>query len=247
MTTIAVVNRSPDVTDAQVRLLARACHLQIEKHVAPLYAFVPWPVRFYRREKDVPEDVLLLVLLQDADDAEALGYHDETPQGRRYGRVFTRPILDDEAGSVHTTPYSVSTILSHEAIEAFVDPDCNVWAEGKPGEMYAYEACDPVQEDAYRMVVDGRRLHVSNFVLPTWFDLEYPRGTRFDYMRRVQRPFSMTPGGYVIFWNGGPSERILWGRRTRLSHRHGPKNHPAARSYRRTDGRVRFESARRRP
>jgi hypothetical protein len=245
MITIAVVNRSKDVGDAQARAMARTCQLQVEKHVAPLYAFVPWPVRLYKREKDVPQDALLIVLLEDEKGADALGYHDETPQGRRYGRVFTRPILEDPEGSVHTTPYSVSTILSHEVLEAFVDPDCNIWAEGKPGQMYAYEACDPVQEDAYRMVVDGHRMYVSNFVLPTWFDLEYPAGTRFDYMRRVKKPFKMTAGGYAIFWDGGSSEKILWGRRTRRSHRQGVKNFPAARSYRRTGGRVTFESTRR--
>lgn len=246
MTTIAVVNRSPDVTNAEVRAMTRACHLQIRKHVAPLYAFVPWPVRFYLRENDVPKDALLIVLLENQQGADALGYHDETPRGQRYGRVFTRPILEDQDGSVHTTSYSVSTILSHEVIEAFVDPDCNIWAEGKPGEMYAYEACDAVQEDAYRMVVSGQRIYVANFVLPAWFDLQYPPGTRFDYMRRVKRPFKMTPGGYTIFWDGGASEKVLWGRRTRRSHRQGAKNFPAARSYRRTGGRVTFESARHR-
>lgn len=243
MTVIAVVNESEDVTDAQVRLIAKACHLQIQKHVAPLYAFEPWPVRFYTKEKYAPKDSCVILILEDAGKADALGFHDETPKGRRYGRVFTRFLLDDD-GTLHDGAYSVSVILSHECIEAFIDPDINIWAEGESGEMWAYEACDPVQEDAYNMRVDGETIAVSNFVLPAWFDKENPKGTRFDYMRKLKKPFTFTKGGYALFWNGQGPERVITDHKRKTAHakkKQKTKNNVLARSYQRTGGRLKFK------
>jgi hypothetical protein len=205
--------------------------------VAPLWYLEPWAVRFYTKEKYVPKDSLEIVILENEKNAAALGYHHETPKGRRYGRVFTKPVLED-GGSVFQSDYSVSAVLSHEVIEAFIDPDINLWAEGKSGEMWAYEACDPVQEDAYRIRANGTLVYVSNFVLPTWFDLQNPRGTRYDYMRLIKKPFHRTSGGYAIFWDGTGPEQIRKGRNTKR--RKDPKNHVAARSHRRTGGRLEF-------
>jgi len=240
MNVVAVVNESSDITDRQARLITKACHVQIAKHVAPLWYFEPWPVRFYTRGKDAPKNSLVVVILEDEEAADGLGYHDETPAGLRYARVFTRPVLEED-GSVHHGAHSISAALSHEVIEAFIDPDLNIWAEGRPGEMWAYEACDPVQEDAYRIRANGRYVYVSNFVLPTWFDLQNPKGTHYDYLRRVKKPFEMTRGGYAIFWNGSGAEQIIDGPKLRRKRDKGPKNHPAARSQRRTGGRVHFE------
>ncbi len=237
MTLIAVVNDSNDITDKQARLMTKACHLQIRKQVAPLWYLEPWPVRFYTKEEYVPKDSLEIVILENEKNAKALGYHHETPKGRRYGRVFTKPVLED-GGSVFQSEDSVSVVLSHEVIEAFIDPDINLWAEGRSGEMWAYEACDPVQEDGYRIRADRTFVYVSNFVLPTWFDLQNPKGTRFDYMNLIKKPFRMTSGGYAIFWNGRGPEQIKEGRRTRRSR--SSKNHVAARSHRRTAGRLEF-------
>lgn len=65
MPAIAVVNHSNDLTAREARLTTKACHVQIEKHVAPLWYFEPWPVRFYRREEDAPDDSLLVAILED--------------------------------------------------------------------------------------------------------------------------------------------------------------------------------------
>ena len=237
MTTLAIMNRSSDLTDSQARRMTEACRIQIRDHVAPAYQSSPWPVRFFDRKKAVPDDALLLVILDNDTQADALGYHSETPKGRRYGRVFTRPVLED-GGSVSQDEHSVSVILSHEVCEAFVDPDINLWAEGKPGIMWSYEICDPVQRDAYPIAVQGEPVYVSNFVHPTWFDRQNPKKTRFDHMGKLKKPFKMTPGGYAVIWDGGPTESIVYGARRRA--RKGGRNHLAARSVRRTGGRVSF-------
>lgn len=242
MPVIAVVNRSPDLTARETRLLVKACRLQIARDVAPPWYFEPWPVRLYPSEEATPADSLLIVILEDEKGANSFGYHKESPQGRRYARVFTRPVLD-AGGTVRHSPLSIAATLSHEVIEAFVDPDINIWAEGRPGEMWAYEACDPVQDDGYPVRVAGRgggEVWVSNFVLPTWFDRENPPGTRYDHLGLLARPFHMTRGGYAIFWDGHGAEQIISGPKARKRRPPGPKNHPAARTQRRTGGRVRF-------
>lgn len=152
MTIIAVIGESTQVTTAQARLITRACHAQIERHVAPLWHLEPWPVRYYRRKHEAPKDALQIRIMRNGDNVRAHGFHDETRGGRPFGRVFTEAILSD-GGSHYGTPHSISACPSHEVIEAFIDPDLNLWAEGKSGEMYAYEACDPVGENTHADLV----------------------------------------------------------------------------------------------
>lgn len=62
------------------------------------------------------------MLLPESDDAEEraegyLGYHIEDDNGVRWGRVYTKPILED-GGTMLGGDNSVSVTLSHEVIEA---------------------------------------------------------------------------------------------------------------------------------
>src|SRR5438445_751400 len=108
-------------------------------------------------------------LADDAEQAGALGYHAETPDGRPYGRVFVGPVLDHGGGWLEGQ-LSVSTVVSHECCELFCDPNVNLWADDAQGRAYAVEACDPVEADSYEVSVEGRVVAVSNFVHPAWFD-----------------------------------------------------------------------------
>jgi len=76
-----------------------------------------------------------------------------------------------------------------------IDPIANLWAEATGRTEYAYEMCDPVEEDTF--MVDG--IAMSNFVHPSWFEpFKHPSGTRFDHLGKLKKPFTMTKGGYVI-------------------------------------------------
>jgi hypothetical protein len=45
---------------------------------------------------------------------------------------------------------------------------------------------------------------MSNFVHPSWFEpFKHPPGTRFDHLGLLQKPFSMTKGGYLIIKRSG--------------------------------------------
>lgn len=222
---IAVVNESKLVSEHQFRAMCAGVGAQISRHVAPAWSRSAWPVVAYRSEHEAPEGACLIAILDDADQADALGYHSETPQGRIYGRVFVKPVLD-AGGDILTGELSVSSVLSHEAIEPFGDAFVNLWADAPDGKSWALELCDPVQGDGYAIQTRFGAVWVSNFVFPEFFDDSPPPGARFDHMKRLSQPFTLSDGGYSVIRAAGTVSQIgaaqpPW------------KNHPAARSARR--------------
>jgi hypothetical protein len=236
---IAIINSSIDVSREQAAAMTAACALQLERDVKPAWAGASCEVRLYRRGAQLPRGSLAIVIMSEYDDEEDrregyLGYHTEDDNGVRYGRVYTKPILDDH-GSVLGLGNSISVTLSHEVIEAYVDPDMNLWAEGGRGTFWSYEACDPVESSSYDVRAGGRSVGVSNFVVPAWFDLEHQRGERYDFLGKLRAPFDVHDDGYAIYRQG---RRTLtrWGRRYDLERKRRKlraKSVPLARSARR--------------
>lgn len=159
-----------------------------------------------------PGDWVLFVL-DNSDQAGALGYHDQTSADVIYGRVFAQPCLTDGGSTALQGPYSVSSVLSHEVLETLVDPHCNLWAERSDGVAIAYEVCDPVESFTY--TVHDRYsgdITVSDFVTPEWFDENRSPGERFDFLGKAVSPFVLTPGGYWIQAKvGGESQSFAEG------------------------------------
>lgn len=141
----------------------------------------------------IPATDWAVVLMDDADAAGALGYHDLTPAGLPLSKVFVRTVA--AAGE------SLSVTMSHELLEMLIDPGVQMLALGPPKkrgtalpDLYAYEVCDAVQEQDFN--IGGVR--VSNFVYPAYFEsFRKPGSTRFDYLGRLSRPFEIAPGGYM--------------------------------------------------
>ena len=153
-----------------------------------------------------------IALLEDADEASALGYHDLGPDGMPYARVFLGPILDD-GGTWLLGSDSVAATVSHEACEMIGDPTANHWAQTRRGALVAQELCDPVESLAYRIELrDGRRVSVSDFVYPDWFNPFAAPGAQLDHMDVLGRPFEIAEDGYVIRKTPG-GIRNVYGRR----------------------------------
>ncbi len=133
-----------------------------------------------------------LALLDTADVANALGYHDLTPDGLPLSKVFVKTTL--QAGQ------KVSVTACHELAEMLVDPAINLASTGPGNVFYAYETADAVEEEEF--VIDG--IPMSDFVYPAWFEGFRKAGSaQFDYLKRVRRPFQILPGGYMsVFKNG---------------------------------------------
>lgn len=226
MDTVALVNLSTLVADDDVDLLATAVTTQLRRDWAPAWDRRSVHVRRFTSEARAAKTSYLGVILDDADVANALGYHDETPEGRQYFRVFAKPIIA-AGGGVLSGLYSVSATVSHEVLELLGDPACQTWADDGTGNEYAFELGDPVESDSYD--VDG--IAVSNFVYPAWFDPQAPPTAQVDHLRRIAHPFQMSAGGYVIVRSAGAiSERF--GREV-PQWRRAAKRHPAARTTRR--------------
>src|SRR2546425_309412 len=223
---LAIVNKSTRFSDTDAAKSAGACAAQLKLHVAPFWDMQPAAVVFYPDEKQVPTGADLLVILDNADQAGVLGYHDETPDGRPYGRVFAAPVLDHK-GTALKGSNSVSAVISHEVCEWFGDRFVNLWADNGGGTEYAVELCDPVEQDSY----DIRGIAVSNFVTKRYFDHLAPVGTQLDYLKKLTKPYSMTKGGYLLVRHAGKIEQKFgddypgWRRAT--------KEFPAARTAKR--------------
>ena len=175
---------------------------------------------------EAPAEAWQLVLLDDSDQADALGYHDLTKSGRPLGKVFVR--------SVQQSGGAWSVAASHELLEMMADPDINLAAEGfAPGDpkrvaFYGYENCDPVQGDTY--AIDG--VSVSDFVYPEFFELNPARGAMYDHLRLVTAPFTLRPNGYMSYMEvpGSAHWQQIFGELCPASHR---LPRPGGRRYRR--------------
>lgn len=229
MDQIVIVNHAsdPGLTGEVMRQITHALARQAAEHVSPLWRIIP-PAIAYDPDGKVPAGASALALFDNADQAGALGYHDRDPHGIPYGKVFVETILAN-GGHLVDSANSVSVTLSHELLEMLGDEDVNVWADGEDGYEYARELCDAVEADAY--VIDG--VHVSNFVLPTFFDPSAPHNiTRFDYLSRLGAPFTMLPGGYQIRRGADGHVENVWGDMFPAWKR-PLKEHPASRTSRR--------------
>ncbi len=134
-----------------------------------------------------------MVFLDDADEPDALAYHDLTPDGLPEAKVFVKTTLADHE--------LVSVSASHELVEMLVDPAINLMTTGpNPKVVYAYESADPVE--ALSFEVEG--IPMSDFIYPAYFeDFHKPRSVKFDHLDKVNKPFQILSGGYqVIFKNG---------------------------------------------
>ena len=197
--TIYVANQSTQIRDADARAMTAACAKQVAQHIALAHFVTPAPVLYLEQGAPLPgKQSRIITVKNDLDDPNALGYHTEDGAAHIWGVVGTSAAMGQGAKAL-TGPYSISSILSHEIAEMFMDPFCSAWYDSGKGYLVAAEIGDPVQSDYY--MLDG--VAVSNFVCGPWFNPMAAKGSRFDYMGRLTAPFSMSKGGYWVQLSGG--------------------------------------------
>src|SRR5262249_22633336 len=148
----------------------------------------PAKLLFPAKASDVPSGAALCAILDDSDQAGALGYHDLTASGQPLGKVFAR--TDQKYG------LDVAVTLSHELIEMLGDPWINLVVENADSSRgYIRELCDAVEDDRLAYEIDG--VKVSSCVYPTWFNPSAPKGVKFDHGGVLSGPFTLAPGGYI--------------------------------------------------
>ena len=183
--------------------------------------------------KPAPANVMDIVILDNSDQANALGYHDVDPHGKPYARVFAKPVLD-HGGQVLTggsIGISVASVVSHELLEALVDQYVNQWMARPDGRtLVAKELCDPVQGFSYQ--VSG--VDLSNWVTPNWFDAGSPGP--WDRMGVCTRAFQVAKGGYQILADISGERSVA--NDTSPEWRRGSRDYPAARTCKRLSAEV---------
>lgn len=195
---VAIINASTVIKDADLLAAVKALQIQVTRDFAP-----PWGVDadliFVPKGSKAPGGkTWWLAVLDNTDEADALGYHDLTPQGRPIGKVFAKTDIDSGASWTNT--------LSHELLEMLADPDINltvlVEEESSRGRLYAYEVCDACEDDSLGYKING--ILVSDFVYPEYFESSRKKGSaQFDYGKHISQPFQILKGGYLSIFDIG--------------------------------------------
>jgi hypothetical protein len=187
--TIACFNKASVPLGYDLAKLVAAMQHFVDGYFAPVWGT---PAKLVPTT-DFQKKAWAMVFLDDADAADALAYHELTPDGLPISKVFVKTI--NQAGD------SVSVAASHELAEMLVDPAINIMSTGPdPKTMYAYETGDPVEALSFK--VDG--IAMTDFVYPSYFEtFRKPGSVKFDHLGKVNRPFQILAGGYqIIFKNG---------------------------------------------
>ena len=187
---VSIINESKLVTAVEVQAAAAALQRQVSEHFAPAWG-VDAALSFVAAGAKPLAGSWWLVILDDSDQAGALGYHDLTDEAMPLGKVFVKTAQD--AGVKWTIT------ASHELLELLADPAINLTvcaSENNNLVLYAYEICDPCQADEFGYAIDG--VIVSDFLFPSWFETFHRAGVvPLDYCGRISTPFTLLPGGYA--------------------------------------------------
>jgi hypothetical protein len=214
---ISVINESTVLTDADVVPVVAALQQQVTNDFRPAWG-TDAELKMVPKGTQPINGSWWLVILDDSDQAGALGYHDLTPDGLPMGKVFAASDL--KAGT------SWTVTASHELLEMLGDPDINltvfVQNDNTTGTLYAYEVCDACEDDSFAYPIDN--VLVSDFVYPAWFESFRARGTtQFDRMSQIQQPLELLKGGYIGIFNvqdgGGWQQQTAEKRPVNLRHR----------------------------
>ena len=201
---IAILNQSTLVSNADAAAMTQAVAAQVRFDAAPLWDRAPAAVIFYTDPGAVPaaaHGVAIVDTIQNQPQG-VLGFHTEDQGGKQWGVVAAKPELDNGAKTT-SGDWSVSSVLSHEVLEMFVDPNCNLWANDGKGSAYSFEVCDPVEAPTYQ--VSG--ISVANFITPSWFDPLAAPSAQFDKLGHLTQAFSILQGGYVVYESAGQQQQ----------------------------------------
>lgn len=190
MTHVALVNASTVVDDTDLEPVAAALTIQASQLGLAGYDVVA-DCAAYHRHHQPPTDAWQLIIVDDPDQVDALGYHTVTDTGQPVATVFARLAIDNGLAWTVTA--------SHEFVEMLVDQTAELGWDAGGGTWIAWEACDPVEADAYGYRING--VLVSDFITPAWFDLGATGP--YDWTRHIRRPRQLLPGGYIAVQRRG--------------------------------------------
>jgi hypothetical protein len=185
---IAITNASTCLSDVQVEAVLPALQKQVTDEFQA-YWQLDCTLSFLSKGQPLTPGWWQIVVMDNPDQAGALGYHELTSQGAPLGKVFAQ--LDLDTGS------SWTATLSHELLEMLADPWINWCAVGTDSKIYALEVCDAVEADNLGYFIDG--VLVSDFVTPAWF--EPTCADRMDFKQHLTKELELARGGYISIFD----------------------------------------------
>lgn len=188
---IAIVSASNLVNHDEVLAATAALQIQVHRDFAPAWN-VDADLTVIVPGDAPPPDAWWVVIVDDSDIGNALGYHDLTSSGLPIGKVFVENAR--KADQVWTV------LFSHEILEMLADPfiylsavvpsAIGIW-------LYAYENCDACQSDEFGYKIGDQLL--SDFCFPAWFNAnKFGDNGPFDFGRHIKQPFQLLPNGYAM-------------------------------------------------
>ncbi len=221
--TIACFSKAETPLGVDLDRLIGVLQRYVDELVAPVWGT---PCRLVR-SADFMAGTWAVGFFDDCDDSSVNGYHELTPDGLPFSKVFVRSLV--AAGE------PVSITASHELAEMLVDPAINLFSSGpRRRVVYAYEVADPVESDTFEL--DG--LPMSDFVYPAYFEtFHQPGSAKFDHLDLLTEAFELRPGGYQILlakgrWTqefGSPKKASAFAEEDRRHHRSEYRREPKRR------------------
>ncbi len=227
MRVIYVVNKSTTTADNEVRDWCAAATAQLAQASA-VWGRPAARVKLVRSRLFVPPLAWVILVMDDADQAGALGYHTVDRFGRVYGKVFART-----ASQYGEIP---SVTFSHEVLETWGDPGVNLHADTGQGYRVPVELCDAVEGDSYSLRIGDRSVKVSNYLYPAWFGRTNVNGAaNRDAMDTTPGPFELAAGGYTVRVFGDGRTDQVFGEAANFEYIQA-KRHALSRTVRRSSG-----------
>lgn len=170
-----------------VAAIAAALQTQLERDFAPIWGIEPPRVTVEGRGEPI--------YIFDSDASGDYGATTVDRGGRPYAHVFAKPSFDHDADWL-TGRDSISSSISHEALEMLADPSVNTFHHNAARLMWGHDVCDPVQEVTYGIRAGGRLVPMSDFVRPAYFN-PYGAAGPYDFREQLRAPFTIARGGYA--------------------------------------------------
>ena len=159
---VAVVNESTMLHDTAVSNVVAHLQTQIKRDFTPIWGIAA-DVWFYPSGSVVPANAWQMVVLDNSDQAGALGYHELTATGQPLAKIFVKDTVG--AGDAW------SVTMSHELCEMLVDPNTNLTvfnqSSNTSGELIVYETC--LTGDTKISLLDGTEQKLEDLINKEYF------------------------------------------------------------------------------
>lgn len=175
--------------------VAAALQVQLDDDFGPLWG-VSGTVSAFPSLEEIPAEYLPMVVIDKDIPGETHGFHFTVA-----GVPFALVRYEDNR--------EWSLAASHELLETVLDPSGTLTSAGpslQDGASvdYLVEVCDPCEHSTYN--IDG--VKVSEFVTPHYYSPKATKGSRYSFLRSVEKPRQVLGQGYLTWRTRLPENQL---------------------------------------